>query len=421
MHRLKLCPTTVSVRLLTVEPPEVFSAARKTREAINKTAVVNYNDVLVNTATNFDSMTNKYTAPASDIYWFPASVGISAYDTMSYSLVGGQYDVNIYRTNTAPTGPDTQSRDIIQAVEAGQELYVSSSSPTYSNDRRQTMWGGVRLSSVFQQVIAFAVARDSEQRSVGTIQFDRIYVNTGNGWDNTTNEFVAPRDGIYYLSFSAAVSIVYSLDVRLVRNGARIIKLWRGHQDQKGMDTLSRATLLSMTAGDRVKLELVSGGVYSDSSQQTSFSGFLVEQSDPSGVIAWSAHKTGGETIKTNPPAEQPPVSFNQTFVNVGGAWDGTYIRAPVSGIYYVHINAGACTRTSLQMTLTTSAGNALADVFRNSTYHNGPDTLGRSIIVELLSQQTAFVRMDCTCYYSDPDRITSISGFLLFSYETLG
>ena len=58
------------------------------------------------------------------------------------------------------------------------------------------------------------------------------------------------------------------------------------------------------------------------------------------------------------------------------------------------------------------------ADVVRYSTMHNGQDTLGRGIIGEFnLGDQITIGSSPGTGIYSDGDRQTSFSGFLIYEF----
>ena len=390
----------------TVAPAEIFCVARTSKDTAPPPVVV-FNDIIVSTSANYDQGTSRYTVPQTGFYWFSLGVGIDAMDRMTYVLNGGQYGTDISRTSTSPTGPDTLARDVVQYLTAGTVLYMSASSATFSNERRQTMWAGVQLSSIFQEVVAFAVARDSQLLSAGTVSFNSVFVNEGNGWQNGRNEFVAPRDGIYFLSISSAVTATYSHDIRFVVNGQRQVKMWRNHVAQTGTDMLNRATLLNLVGGERVSIELVSGGVYSDSNHQTAFCGFLYDPISVSAPVAWSAHRSSSGVGVTN------ALSFDRTFVNEGNAWNGTHLTAPVAGFYFVNIDVAASGHLALTVTLM-KGNTAIADIYRATTYHTAPDSLGRSIIVEVAKFELLYVRADTT-FQSDSNLTTSISGFLLY------
>jgi hypothetical protein len=99
------------------------------------------------------------------------------------------------------------SRDDIQYLSDGQELYVSSDYTLYSDEMMQTSWSGFKLDDVINMEVVFRAARVTSIINSpinAAIPLDKLIINIGQAWDACNSQLVVPKSGIYFLSWSAA-------------------------------------------------------------------------------------------------------------------------------------------------------------------------------------------------------------------------
>lgn len=131
-------------------------------------------------------------------------------------------------------------------------------------------------------------------------------------------------------------------------------------------------------------------------------------------MVAWSVYATYQYLVDLD---GLDPLPFDGQLVNTDGVFDlGTdEVNITVSGYYYIHINVGAINQMPVDVTLIKNEAEPQANIYRTSTIHNYVDTLGRAILLQLVVGDTLrLVAAANTGVYSDADRQTSFTGFLL-------
>ncbi|XP_066977811.1 cerebellin-2-like [Macrobrachium rosenbergii] len=120
--------------------------------------------------------------------------------------------------------------------------------------------------------------RKADQRTLtigGKVGFQEVLTNTG-GWSQSTNDFQAPCNGVYYFSFHAISPQNGDFTLALMKGRLYQVTAYGSKNDfQQG----SNSVLLVLNAGEKVHLELQQGTIYEHPFNEayTSFSGFLVE------------------------------------------------------------------------------------------------------------------------------------------------
>jgi hypothetical protein len=231
----------------------VFSAAR-TSSYVTSAAQLPFNVILVDTENGFDSSKTYYTVKQAGYYMFHFSAGVPAFQRLNMALRNASSTPNIILTHTTFDGVVVTSRDDIQYVNEGQRLYISSDYPLMSDSMMQTSWSGLRLDGLYSPLILFRAARTTTQQNIGNVTFDKMLINVGGGWDACNSRFVAPRDGIYFFSWSSASVTNTTHAVSLYLNNSLLIELpiYSGYYN--GSDTATQSALLQLTAGDFVTL-----------------------------------------------------------------------------------------------------------------------------------------------------------------------
>ncbi|XP_044195897.1 heavy metal-binding protein HIP-like [Thunnus albacares] len=108
-----------------------------------------------------------------------------------------------------------------------------------------------------------------------TLQFSKIFTNIGQAYSPTTGVFTAPVRGAYYFRFNGFAAW-NSIAIDLYHNGNQVtLSLDRvGNNDYVNV---SNGFVLQLEKGDMIYVVLRSGyGVYDDSLDRTTFSGFLL-------------------------------------------------------------------------------------------------------------------------------------------------
>ena len=125
--------------------------------------------------------------------------------------------------------------------------------------------------------------------------------------------------------------------------------------------------------------------------------------------VSWCVARTSNLRANTN------PVPFPKVLVNQGSAWNSStnQITIPRTGYYYLHISQGVIQgQTEVHMSI--RGMQRYISLYRNTSPHNGVDTLSRSAIMYITSGTILTIWIDRRCY-SNEFLQTSFSGFLLY------
>jgi hypothetical protein len=271
------------------------------------------------------------------------------------------------------------------------ELYMSTDYPLYNDGLVQTTWGGFKLDDVMSPLSVFRAARTSSYTagSGSYIPLDKMLLNAGNAMAQCNNtHLVVQRTGVYFVSWSAASPPNTTHSVFLYVNTASLSRILLECGDFNGIEMSSQSLMLQLNAGDTLSLrstppDTSSSGTsasYSDTSYQTSLTGFLYEPVHGYNV-AWSL---GGPSGISYGPTN---INFTKVFVDTSGAWNNSAVnvRVPVSGLYYVKISGSTYREYKLNMVLTVNNSplmNVMDKLSNTCTqYRNGRS---RSIITRL-------------------------------------
>ena len=270
------------------------------------------------------------------------SAGIPAYTMLRYTLHGAASSPNILLNHSLYDGEIVSSRDDIQYLTEGQTLHLSSDYSLYGDSMRQTTWSGFRLDEAMSPLVLFRVARMSTYSVNNSfIPMDKLLTNIGQGWDLCNNQFVVPRSGNYFMSWSSASAPNTRHRVDLAVNGLYMGRTFIYEGWFNGVDTSSQSVLLPLVAGDVVKLYTTMAPVYSDENYQLSLTGFLYEPVHGQNV-AWTLTFPNNTNVEIFGPSV---VNFTEVILNNGSVWDGqsAAVIIPTSGIYFLKLSGAAC------------------------------------------------------------------------------
>ena len=128
--------------------------------------------------------------------------------------------------------------------------------------------------------VHFYVQRNSSLYTHSTpIPFELARMNEGNAMNLTSGKFTAPRQGVYFFSFTGWMTHSnnhYSLGLYL--NGTQIGREW---SPTSGWSPVTLYSTLHLTKGDQVWLQIYSASsmqLYDDGDHRTHLTGFLLEE-----------------------------------------------------------------------------------------------------------------------------------------------
>ncbi|VDI78278.1 Hypothetical predicted protein [Mytilus galloprovincialis] len=111
----------------------------------------------------------------------------------------------------------------------------------------------------------------------GVIKFDKVVINTQNGYNPTTGIFTAPVAGVYQFSYKVMSQAGKHLSVYLSHNDIKQQRTWlKGSNFETG----TANNILNLKKGDQVAVKSEgSHTIHSDSTNlYSSFSGYLIAQ-----------------------------------------------------------------------------------------------------------------------------------------------
>lgn len=127
------------------------------------------------------------------------------------------------------------------------------------------------------QEVAFtaAVTSLSTTWTSGTLIFDVVITNTGNGYNPSTGVFTSPISGTYVFYVSAVEYTSQHLAIDIVLNSVSKVRAY-GHSSAS-YQTGTNMVVLELQKGDSVWVRFAGGkGYYTQGVPLTTFSGYLI-------------------------------------------------------------------------------------------------------------------------------------------------
>ena len=271
---------------LLFDPLVVFYVARSTSLVSQINVRISYDVVNIDTANAWDSINNEYIAPCSGTYVISLSTG--AYPEASHVVriwVNNMRLASNIFGDYSHTGIDIISRTFITTLTAGDRLYTQldpwnniSYSLFSSNHHQLTTLLGFLYSPHRSVPISWWVGRGRDgfvQGELYPVEFDNMLINQGNGWNETTNSYLVPLAGVYYIHLTTG-TYYFRSKLELMRNGLPIMNV-QVESDATSTFVTSRALILRLQKHEKLCIRLPSGYmVYSNGNIYVSFSGFRI-------------------------------------------------------------------------------------------------------------------------------------------------
>ena len=192
------------------------------------------------------------------------------------------YLASIIFYDSSHKGIDIISRTVITTMTAGDRLYTQcrhGCCSLYSSiDHQLTTLNGFLYAPYRSVPIAWWVGNSKDDVLRGLINpfvFDDILINQGNGWNRTTNKYLVPLAGVYYIHLTTGTTGRYS-KLELMRNGHPVMNI-QVESNTRSPIVTSRAIILPLKKFEQLFIRLPSGyQVKSNGHIYVSFSGFRI-------------------------------------------------------------------------------------------------------------------------------------------------
>ena len=241
-------------------------------------------DILVNLGNLWNTATHTFTQSSSKgLFWVGLIAGAQGSRPVEYRLIqSGSPIAGITRTSTSHNNYDTLSFEVLTSLNPRETLHVMSETPLFADGERQTGITMFDLSNamIAHNLVAFSVARNASLSGyTNPVQFNVELFNPGHIYDTASYKFTAPRQGIYYFTFSVGLAAGGTVNFILYRNNAPFVNLYRSQAFHTGYDTMSRSVLIPLQANDKVFMVNNHNQMAWSTTQrmQTRFSGFKYE------------------------------------------------------------------------------------------------------------------------------------------------
>ena len=254
-------------------------------------------------------------------------------------VLNGLTQTSIKRSLDNAGKVNSNSRDYMNLYVTGDRLCVKASSSCVSC---RVAWTLFRVDDVMTYPrVAFSIGRTSNfPAAVSPLEFDLTLLDIGNGWNSITHKYTMPITGIYIIYFSLGCREYKKIGVYLMKNNAIIAKTYCYNEDHGTPATTSEAWLQYFNAGDTIFIEpmdIYDSG-YSDSTLQTSLSGFLYNPRWKQNS-AWSVGRTTSWNGLSS-SSDLSPLPFDHVWINEGNVWNSDKVTCHQTGLYVVRLNS---------------------------------------------------------------------------------
>ena len=264
-------------------PLIVFSASRTS--GLPAKGKIDYTATLTNLGNAWNSTVDMFTAQRDGVYVFSLSCDIPGgltYITCLY--INGSPSYSLAVEYTTPNGNYISSRTFAVSLVANDTVYVYLNSYNEhnninisSNAAFETSFAGFLFEPLSGPKVIWSVHQTKFLYSqLRPFPFDNISVNVGNGWNTTTNKFVATHAGVYQLHLTASSFYSGQIDYQLIWNDIAYANIY----SNAGIEvvTRSRAIMIELSVGDTLYIATnKADALISDPTNKfISFTGFLI-------------------------------------------------------------------------------------------------------------------------------------------------
>ncbi|XP_071175624.1 complement C1q tumor necrosis factor-related protein 4-like [Mytilus edulis] len=323
---------------------------------ITKGSIVTYPKHITNFNAKFTS-DGKFHVQVPGIYVFHFyALSYTSSDSNLMKLYrNGMYLVSIY-DDEQKHNSDAAGNTVILQLERGDTVYVqaldSFSFNVYGRvaEIYVTFTGGLifsgRSSASNPVAMTAGLTHDVSLPNGGTVVFNKVFTNLGNGYDSTTGYFVAPTDGVFLIHYFARSQSGHVIFLDLYKNTIYVNSAWGQltHRANAG-----NSAILDMRTGDTLSIRGRSGEAVALSGQPTAvyctFSIMKLSEQNtaPSGLHANQIQAFSAVlTKKQNEGRHTTKVVWDKLYSNHGGNFNMStgIFTASVPGVYIFSYHA---------------------------------------------------------------------------------
>lgn len=227
----------------------------------------------------WDNVSHEYVIPVAGTWVFALHCGdFPGYPNrgFTYLNISRHRDIQVSHS-WSREGVDIDGITVVVDVRAGDRVNAKIGySPVYSDDTYLTSLMGFHYSPKSLPGVSWYVALITDYEGLqDPLAFPWVIINDGDGWNDVTNIFTPPADGVYYLTWTAYTAYkTYSARLDLVKNG--IVSASVDSPNSDGNRSRTRAIILRLTTADQVWIRLPESNLVGGSSTTalTVFAGF---------------------------------------------------------------------------------------------------------------------------------------------------
>ena len=165
-------------------------------------------------------------------------------------------------------------------------------------------WSVILIKYLTKGGTIFGVGRETPYSvPLYPMEYDVINSNPSDWWSTTSNSFMAPVTGFYFLSITTAALPGGISRHKIYINGVVEYKVRCENQIYLSVGSSGMSYLEPLQAGTVLNVEGVSAGSTTDFTQQAAFSGFLYHP-------LWGAPTAWAASRETEWPSSDPPSPF---------------------------------------------------------------------------------------------------------------
>ena len=311
---------------------------------------VQFNQIPINIGEKYDTETNSFQPLIAGLYWFLFDTFTNVVGNINYTLrdvITG--DKAFIFVSEFKMGVIAQN--YLGSVQPESRLQMFSQCPYYVWEQSMIgmSWGGFNIDNLSpSSPVAFSVLKHSSLLGNFAVspprspfQFDVVFINSGQCWNEALHTFTAPVNGIYIFSFST-ITTISNLEVILIINGKQSVPSHFCRMITYFVDgevlTICCSIVLLLTGGDSVYISW-NFRPQIDRYEQASFKGFLYAPPNNMSVV-WSAAISRPSKLSVD---DQRDITLTDVIINVGGVFRGndtSKVIIPINGVYYVTFRA---------------------------------------------------------------------------------
>ena len=239
-----------------------------------------------------------------------------------------------------------------------------------------------------------------------------LYNPTTLQYNAATNKYQCLQGDIFFFSFSAGVPAGQQAELQLDGYPNYIFLADRLTRANNNLTTISRTILAPCSSSTLVRVVNNFGSVTPGAGTNLiSFTAFPYLTNSGTSV-AWAGYRTSSISTSAS------PLSFDLWLVNMNvNPTNQATITIPTQGYYYIYMSAGVSANTPLSMQMTKNNQNIFS-LTRQSTNHNGLDTIGHGMVILLNQTDVISVVLDSNqgLYSASYGLHTSFIGMLIYT-----